>query len=208
MVEPWLLLSVVGALVGVGFLTALIFERWRVPDFFLLMLIGIVVGPAGLSLLPPSTMGTIAGLAPHFTALAIAFLLFEGGLRIPLRGLGGPAVLILLHTGITMALTFGAVVVLGTALLGLPLGAMVVLAVAVIGPAASIVVSVAPRLNLDPRTFGTVMLEAVITNVIAFILVTSVLRPDGGGGAAWGWRSSRSCSPSPWRSRSRRRGVG
>lgn len=158
-------------LILLGFLAYLAFERWRVPDFMFLILLGVLIGPAGADLVSPSTRVAIDGLAPLFTAVAVAFLLFEGGVRLPLRGLGRPVALILVHTAVVATISSALAWLVLTRVFHLSSLGALVLAAATIGPSASIVLSFAPRLRLDARARSTVLLEGVVANVLSFLVI-------------------------------------
>lgn len=174
MVAAWVVLGIGAGLLLLGYLAYLAFERWRVPDFLFLLLLGIAVGPYGLDAVPPAYRDAIDTAAPVFAAVAVAFLLFEGGVRLPLRGMGRPVALILVHTLLVAAWSSAAVWLVLTRGFGVsPVGALV-FAAATLGPSASIVLSFAPRLALDDRARSTVVLEGVVGNVLAFLVVAAL----------------------------------
>ena len=68
----------VGLIVFISHLFTGIFERKRIPDVLLLMLVGLVLGPI-LGVISPEDFG-IAG--PMFTTITLVIILFEGGLAL------------------------------------------------------------------------------------------------------------------------------
>jgi len=67
---------------GVGVTAQLIARHLRIPSIVLLLAAGVAVGPDGLQLVLPRDLG--AGLFP-LVALAVAVILFEGGLNLDLQ---------------------------------------------------------------------------------------------------------------------------
>lgn len=73
---------VVAVLAGIG--AQVLGELWKVPSIVFLLLFGLLLGPDGLSFLHPHDLGL--GLEV-LVALAVAIILFEGGLNLELRAL-------------------------------------------------------------------------------------------------------------------------
>ncbi|MFO8021982.1 MAG: hypothetical protein R6U65_05920, partial [Perlabentimonas sp.] len=65
----------VGLIVFLSHLFTGIFQRKRIPDVLLLMIVGLVMGPL-LGLVSPADFG-VAG--PVFTTITLVIILFEGG---------------------------------------------------------------------------------------------------------------------------------
>lgn len=74
-------------IVALGMLAQLLASRWRVPAILPLLLIGFALGPLG-QVLHPSKVLSSAGLS-LMTSLAIAIILFEGGLTLKFSDLSG-----------------------------------------------------------------------------------------------------------------------
>lgn len=69
------------AVVFAGFLGELFFRKTRFPDFILLMILGLLVGP-GFGLLDFGSISFLKQILPFFSATALIIILFEGGLRL------------------------------------------------------------------------------------------------------------------------------
>jgi len=92
--------------VGIG---AQVLGRWlQIPSIILLLLSGIGLGSSGLGLLEPSLLGS--GLEV-IVSLAIALILFEGGLNLQIRDLSSVSVSLrnLVTVGVMMTLLGGAI---------------------------------------------------------------------------------------------------
>ena len=66
----------IGLLVFVSHLFTGLFEKKRIPDVLLLMMIGLVIGPI-LGLVNAEAFGVLTDV---FTTVTLAFILFHGGL--------------------------------------------------------------------------------------------------------------------------------
>lgn len=176
MTESWVLVGLGAGLLLFGFVAALAFQRWHVPDFLVLILLGVAIGPGGLHLAGPEHEAAIAAIAPTFMAVAVALILFEGGVRLPLRGMSKPFPRILVHAFAIMAVTLVATWWIGTRLFDVSTNAALLFGAATIGPSASIVVSVAPRLRLEPRVEWTVVAESVLSNVVSAVIVVGLVQ--------------------------------
>jgi len=71
-----LALILAGGIIAIGFLGNYLFERTGFPDMILLLVLGIIIGPlTGLV-----NAGAVMPLAPYLAALALVFILFDGGM--------------------------------------------------------------------------------------------------------------------------------
>ncbi len=171
----WVSLLVAGTLLLIGFAAALAFHRFRIPDFIVLLLLGV-----GLSQIPVAPFGpglyySLEPLLPLFTQLTIAFILFEGGLSLRLGESARSIPAIVAHAVIAMAATAVLIWFVLTDVFGISQVTALVVAMAFSGPSASIALSFATRMHLDPRAESAIVLEGVLTNVIAVIGVLVVL---------------------------------
>ncbi|HKZ99566.1 MAG TPA: cation:proton antiporter [Thermoplasmata archaeon] len=179
MAEPWVSLVIGGTLLLAGFAAALMFDRYRVPDFFMLLLLGVVLGHLPLEPFGPSLLVSLGPIVPAFIAVTLALIMFEGGMALDPAELGKGAAAILGHTLGAMALTMAVTFVLATSVLGLSPITGLVLAAAFSGPSATIVMSFAPQLRLSPNGMSIIVLEGVLGNVAAAVVVIFVLQVPG-----------------------------
>src|SRR3990170_1152392 len=167
MAEVWVSLLAGSVLVLVGFLAAQLFNRYGLPDYAILLTIGLVLGSGLLPLGAWDPRSSLAAVAPFLMSIAIAFILFDGGLALHMRGLGRAWAGAGLHTAAAMALTLGGTWLVVPYALGLSPATALILGLAFIGPSAAIVLSFLPRLRVDERTRLTLTLEGVLGNVVA-----------------------------------------
>ena len=179
MADTWLLLLAGGSLVLVGFIAAQVFDRFRLPDYFILMSIGLLLGSGLLPLGDFDPRASLASIAPALTNVALAFILFEGGLVLHVRGMAKAWGVAALHTGIAMALAILGMLLVANMLLGLALTTALIIALAFCGPSASIDISLLSQLRVSDRTRFTIIMEGVMGNVVAAVLVLLLIRIPG-----------------------------
>ena len=180
MAEPWVPLLGASVLIAIGFLAAQVFERFRLPDYVILIAVGIALGSGVLPLGAWSPAPLLVAGQPFLLSVAIAFILFEGGLALHLRGVGRTWGLAALHTVLAIVLSVAGAWLAGVAILGLTSTTSLILALAMCAPSAAIVLSVLPRIRVTDRTRLALTLEGVLGNVIAAALVLSLVRFPGG----------------------------
>lgn len=182
MADPWVTLVIGGTVLLVGFAAYLVFQRYHVPDFLVLMLLGAALGQVPIAPFGPGLLASLGAFLPFFLQLTIAFILFEGGLSLKLRQSRRAIGPLLVHVVAAFALTMLLIWLLGTRLLGLGDVASLVLAAALAGPSASMALSFAPRMHLGESAEAGIVLEAVLTNVFAVMGVLFILEWAGAPG--------------------------
>ncbi len=187
MSDVWVFLLAGGSLVLVGFAAAQLFERFRIPDYFVLMTIGVILGSGWIPLGGVDPRASLAPAAPILTSIALAFILFEGGLVLRVRGMGRVWAVAAGHTASAMALSIVGVWFAGVYVLGLASTTSLILAIAFCGPSATIVLSFLPRTNVVDRTRFTLTVEGVLGNVVATVLVLMLVQLPGSPADAATW---------------------
>lgn len=178
MADVWVFLLAGASLVLLGFAAAQAFDRFRFPDFFILMAIGLLLGSDVLDL-PVDPRASLESIAPILSAVAIAFILFEGGLVLHVRGLGRIWGVAGGHTLAAMALSIVGLFIVGTLFLRLSPTTSIVLGLAFCGPSASIDISMLSQLKVTDRTRFTIIVEGVMGNVVAAVFVLLFIQVSG-----------------------------
>jgi NhaP-type Na+/H+ or K+/H+ antiporter len=161
----------IGILVFVAHLFTALFERTRIPDVLLLMLLGIIAGPI-LHLVEPSDFGK-AGLA--ITTIALIAILFEGGtaLNIPVIARAAASMLSLtlvtFIVTVTIATIFFVFVFHATFLTGLIFGCIIG------GTSSAVVVPMVRGLKLKEPAGTILVLESSLTDVLCIVLAYALL---------------------------------
>jgi cell volume regulation protein A len=176
-VESGAFLVLLGGLVVLAFLAEEAFERLRLPPVLVLIVCGLILGPA-TGLLPAQRF---AEVAPHFGAIAFLLILFEGGLDLELE-----AVVSRLRAGVTLGVVGFAVSLVLAAVVGWvgQLGVIRALAFGlVLAPVSgAIVIPLAGKLGLRDEARTTVVLEAALADVLGVLGMALLVRILTGGG--------------------------
>ncbi len=153
--------------------------RLRLPAIVLLFAVGLVVGP-GLQILQPATdFGP--GLQPVI-GLAVAIVVFEGGLALNLRELRAAGGGVLRLTAVALPISFALATLAAHAVAGLTWGisAMFGAITAVTGP--TVVLPLLRDTRLQPRTASFFKWEAIVNDPVGALLASIVLALLAAGG--------------------------
>lgn len=104
-IGPYAALTFTGALAA-GMFALVLARHLRSPGIIFLLFTGVILGPDGLSWIEPETLG---GLLPMIVGMAVAVILFEGGLHLEFNRIRNESAII------NRLITFGALI---TALVG------------------------------------------------------------------------------------------
>lgn len=155
---------IIGAIIVAGFLGNYLFERTRIPDVLLLMLLGVLLGP----ILKVADPAFLTPLAPFFGALALVIILFDGGLNLNLFKVLGELAPATLFTLMTF---FGAVIAgtLAAYLTGWNFFHALLLAVILGGTASNFVIAVVQRLSVSLEVKTLLSLESAINDTLTIV---------------------------------------
>jgi len=179
MAEVWVSLFTGAILVLIGFLAAQLFDRFRVPDYIVLLGVGVLLGSGVLPLGPWNPEELLLSARPVLLGVAIAFILFEGGLALNLRRLGKVWGLAAVHTVVSIFVTVTGAWLAGVYVLGLSSTTALILGLAMCAPSGAIVMSFLPRVRVSENTRLVLTLEGVLGNIVAAALVLTLTRPGG-----------------------------
>ena len=148
----------VGAIIFVGFIARYIFERTKIPDLIFLVLLGLLLGPVlisffGIELLPEYILNLVT---PPFAALALAMILFEGGMNLSFDLVIRKLKVSLIHTVTAFTLTVLTICLVAHFVMGYPIGIGLLLGAILGGLSGAVAVTTvdrgrgAPRCNQSP----------------------------------------------------------
>jgi len=172
-------LIILGAIMILGFIGNIIFNRTQIPSIVWLLVFGLVIGfILNVRNIDPSLLMTIS---KFFAAVAIVIILFDGGINTDLYQLfrGAPRGLLLSVSAFSLSVIGAmAVVVLlaATVLPSIPLENSVIVGVilgAIVGGTSSpIVIPLACKLkNLQEKTKMVLSIESIITDPLCIVVV-------------------------------------
>lgn len=153
------------------FFTAL-FEKTKIPDVLLLMLIGILGGPV-LGIVTPDDFGRFGAV---LTTIALIVILFEGGTTLNVKTLGqaiGPTLALTLLTFIASA---GLVAGLCIVILQFSTLAALMAGAIVGGTSSAVVVPMVRGLKMKEPGSTVLILESALTDVLCIVLTFAFLQ--------------------------------
>ncbi len=167
----------VGLIIFLAHFFTSVFERTRIPDVLLLMLLGMLLGPV-LRLVQPEDFGKFGNVA---TTIALIIILFEGGINLNIRqikeSLDETALVSIASFVLTMAIVsvaawgFFKLEPIVAAMLGATLG----------GTSSAVVIPIIRKLKLSDLAFMVLFLESAITDVVCIVVAMSLMQAYGSG---------------------------
>ncbi len=178
--------AAIGAIIAIGFAAVLIFERTRIPDLLILIVLGLLLGPValtyfGISFVSP---GVLEVAAPYFTALALMMILFDGGLNLRLAQVTKYLGMIGIQTGTAFVLTVFGITFVTMTILGYPLLVGLLVGAILGGTSSEVVIGIARALRVSEETKVILTLEAVLTDILTVVTVLALIELIRGGPGA------------------------
>jgi NhaP-type Na+/H+ or K+/H+ antiporter len=162
----------VGLLVFLAHLFVVLFERTRVPDVLYLIAIGVAIGPV-LNIVTPEDFGKVGHV---FTMIALAIILFEGGLELSIEtlraSLRSTVILALVSYFVSGALVTAVLMAL---LPSVELPVALFVGAVLAAPAPAVVIPLIRQLALEPGTRATLTLEAPLGEAFGIVIALAVL---------------------------------
>ncbi len=164
-------LIVGGLIILIGFLANYLFSKTGVPDLLILIFIGVVCGP----LLGIFDQATITGFAPFISAIALTYILFDGGMNLHIREVfnNSPKAVLLGVLGFVFS-------VLGVAaftiyVFNVPLVYGLLFGSIFGGSSSIVVISLASRIKISEKGAITLILESAITDILCIVISLSLI---------------------------------
>lgn len=173
-----LAIAFVGILVFLAHLFVALFRRTRIPDALLLILIGILLGPA-FQLVHPDHFGKVG---PIFSQIALAIILFEGGLETNLKALKEnwkASLCLILPAFLTTILASGYIIKAAT---GLGFNRSMLLGAILGSTSPSIIISMIRHLKMQNGPKLILILETAVTDILCIVLVLGFIEAHKAGG--------------------------
>ncbi|MEM3396308.1 MAG: cation:proton antiporter [Thermoplasmata archaeon] len=166
-----------GAIIVVGFLGAMLFQRLKIPDVLILIFLGMLIGPIALLFgWQWFSIETLKPYTPYFASVALLVILFEGGLYLNfdkvLQTIGSAS----MFTISIFTLNISVSAILFILLFKMPLLLGVMFGAICGGTSGAIVVPLVSRLSVKEETKVILTLEAVLTDVICVVVVIAILQ--------------------------------
>lgn len=166
-----------GAIIFVGFFAMMIFEKTRVPDLLILVILGLLLGPVAATYfgveLVPSTITEF--VMPYFAFLALVIILFDGGLNLNFDLVLRKINIALIHTLVVFVLTIVSVAVVAHFVLGYPWIIGILLGAVLGGVSGAVIITLVRGMRIDEETQTVLTLESVLTDVLCIIVALALV---------------------------------
>jgi len=156
-----------GSIIVIGFLGNYLFEHTGFPDMLLLIILGILFGPvAGLV-----NAASIKDLAPYLAALALVFILFDGGMAMNIYRVfsESPRAAILAVAGFAMSVIVTTLFMMYIVIPEVPLLYSVLFGTIFGGSSSIAVISLASRIKVSEKCSTIVSLESALTDILCIV---------------------------------------
>jgi cell volume regulation protein A len=149
----------------------LLFERTGFPDMLFLIFLGILFGPV-LKLFDPSA---VMSLAPYLAALALVFILLDGGMRMNIYQIfsESPRATLLAVLGFSFSLI--AVAAFMFYVVNIPFLHSVLFGSIFGGSSSVVVVSLAGKVRMSDKCSTVLTLESAITDILCIVVSLAVI---------------------------------
>jgi cell volume regulation protein A len=166
-----LALIISAIIIIIGFLGNYLFEKKSLPDMLFLIALGIVFGPI-LRIFDPIAVGS---LAPYIAALALVFILFDGGMKMDISQTisYGPRAVLLAVTGFVFSML--GVALFMVVLFGVPLPYGLLFGSMYGGSSSIVVVSLASRIKISEKCSTTLILESALTDILCVVISLAII---------------------------------
>jgi len=169
-----LALILAGSIIVIGFLGNYLFERKGFPDMLLLIVLGMLFGPV-FGLVDATS---IMGLAPYLAALALVFILFDGGMAMNIYRVfaESPRAVILAIIGFALSVIattlFMAYIVIPP---DVPILYSILFGTIFGGSSSVAVISLASRIKVSEKCSTILSLESALTDIFCIVFSLVVI---------------------------------
>jgi len=174
LVDPITLALILGgSIIVIGFLGNYLFERTGFPDMLWLIVLGLLLGPVtGLV-----DAGSIMGLAPYLAALALVFILFDGGMAMNIYRVfsESPRAMVLAGAGFAMSVTATTLFMMYIVIPDKPLLYSLLFGTILGGSSSIAVISLASRIKVSEKCSTILSIESAITDILCIVFSLAVI---------------------------------
>ena len=162
-----------GSIIVIGFLGNYLFEHTGFPDMLLLIVLGIFLGPV-TGLVDSSA---IMSLASYLAALALVFILFDGGIAMNIYHVvsESPRSAILGVTGFVINVIATTLFMTFIVIPDAPLVYSVLFGTIFGGSSSIVVISIASRIKVSEKCSTILSLESAITDILCIVVSLAVI---------------------------------
>jgi potassium/hydrogen antiporter len=164
-------LIISGLIIIIGFLANYFFDKTGIPDMLILIFLGAIFGPV-FGVFDPTA---IKSFAPVIAALALAYILFDGGMGLNMRRVisSSPKAILLALLGFTFSMMgvalFTILVFNVPVTYGLLFGS-------IFGGSSSVaVISLTSKIKISEKSSTVLILESAITDILCIVISLAII---------------------------------
>ena len=169
----------IGSIIFIGFFGNMFFNRYRIPDVLILIILGMFIGPDILGnrfgLVTDQTMLDIDTFKDLFLSAALVIILFDGGLSLDVRTVLESMRMTAVMSILTFIVEMVAIATVLHFIMDIDFMVSLVLGSIVGGTTGVVVIPLANRMRIKPRTKSMLILESVITDVLVIVTTLTII---------------------------------
>jgi cell volume regulation protein A len=165
----------IGAAIFIGFFGNMVFQKFRIPDVLITILLGILIGPDLLGLVSLDTLDGIGQYRDFLLSAALVLILFEGGLYLDIRALAESMKLGTLIMLLTLFVEILACTLIMVLVLDIDIVLAVVFATIIGGTSEAVVIPVANRMRINSKTKSMLVMESMVTDVLTITIAITLM---------------------------------
>jgi len=168
-----LALTLGGLIIVIGFLSSYLFERTGFPDVLLLIVLGLLLGPVTRLV----DAASIMGVAPYLAALALVFILFDGGMAMNIYRVfsESPRAAILAVSGFVMSVVVTTLFMMFIVIPNVPPLYSVLCGTIFGGSSSIVVISLASRIKVSEKCSTVLSLESALADILCIVFSLVVM---------------------------------
>ena len=169
----------IGSIIFIGFFGNTIFNKFRIPDVLILVLLGMIIGPDLLGtrfgLVTTEVLDSINQFKDIFLSAALVIILFDGGLSLDIRSVWASMKFSVFLAGMNFILLAAAVSISLHYIMGIDFLVALTLGSIVGGTTGAVVIPIARKMRINERTKTMLIMESVMTDVLVIVATLSLI---------------------------------
>ncbi|MCW3982921.1 MAG: cation:proton antiporter [Candidatus Bathyarchaeota archaeon] len=164
-------LTISALIVLIGFTANFLFKKTGLPDMLILIFLGALFGPA-LGVFDPTS---VKSFAPFIAALALAYILFDGGMGLNIKRVLSSSRKALLLAVLGFVFSVIGVCIFTVVAFGVPLIYGLLFGSIFGGSSSIVVISLTSKIKLSDQGSTILILESAITDILCVVISLSIL---------------------------------
>jgi len=156
---------IAGIAIIIGYVSNLLFRRYKAPDILIIMLFGWLIGPSALGIFNSGMDDIIDDMIPFVSSLALAFIMFNGGLELDIPEIRKIGKLASVLSFMGLGLVISSLTALFYFVLNTPLAMSILCGVVFGSTSAPTVIPLIMNMGCSTRIKTMLTLESAITDV-------------------------------------------